>query len=119
LGDRIQLQQVLLNLMTNAIEAMTNVDGPRVLSVRSDIREDGRVVISIADTGTGIGSEDVPRVFSPLFTTKSGGMGMGLSICRSIVEAHEGMLWVVPNAPRGSIFHLVLRADTAIATSVR
>jgi signal transduction histidine kinase len=77
------------------------------------------VIISIADTGTGIGSQDVPRVFSPLFTTKSGGMGMGLSICRAIVEAHDGMLWVVPNAPRGSIFHFVLRADAATAAGVR
>jgi signal transduction histidine kinase len=113
MGDRIQLQQVLLNLTTNAIEAMATVDGPRILSVKSEFREDGCVMISISDTGMGIGSEDVPRVFSPLFTTKSGGMGMGLSICRSIVEAHEGMLWVVPNSPRGSIFHCVLRADAA------
>jgi signal transduction histidine kinase len=115
MGDRIQLQQVLLNLITNAIEAMATVDGPRVLGVRSDVRDDGGVMISIADTGTGIDSEDVQRVFSPLFTTKSGGMGMGLSICRSIIEAHDGMLWVVPNAPRGSIFHFVLRADAATA----
>jgi signal transduction histidine kinase len=119
MGDRIQLQQVLLNLISNAIEAMASVDGPRVLAVRSDVRDDGCVIISIADTGTGIGSQDVPRVFSPLFTTKSGGMGMGLSICRAIVEAHDGMLWVVPNAPRGSIFHFVLRADAATAAGVR
>jgi signal transduction histidine kinase len=119
MGDRIQLQQVLLNLISNAIEAMASVDGPRVLAVRSDVRDDGCVIISIADTGTGIGSQDVPRVFSPLFTTKSGGMGMGLSICRAIIEAHDGMLWVVPNAPRGSIFHFVLRADAATAAGVR
>ena len=119
MGDRIQLQQVLLNLITNAIEAMSTVDGPRVLGVRSDVRDDGGVMISIADTGPGIGSQDLPRAFSPLFTTKSGGMGMGLSICRSIIEAHDGMLWVVPNAPRGSIFHFVLRADSAAAATVR
>jgi signal transduction histidine kinase len=81
--------------------------------VSSDVRDDGGVLVSIADTGTGISTENVPRVFNPLFTTKSGGMGMGLSICRSIIEAHGGMLWVVPNAPRGSIFQLVLGADTA------
>src|SRR5262249_34672628 len=81
LGDRIQLQQVLLNLITNAIEAMASVDGPRVLAVRSNVRDDGGVLISIADTGTGISPQDVQRVFSPLFTTKSGGMGMGLAIC--------------------------------------
>jgi len=112
-GDRIQLQQVLLNLMTNAIEAMAGVDGPRVLTVSSITRDEGGVVISIADTGPGIGAEDVERVFNPLFTTKAGGMGMGLSICRSIVEAHDGKLWVAANAPRGSIFHFVLCADTA------
>ena len=113
MGDRVQLQQVLLNLITNAIEAMANVDGPRVLAVSSNGRDDGRVMISIADTGTGIGAQDVQRVFNPLFTTKSGGMGMGLSICRSIIEAHDGTLSVVPNAPRGSVFQFVLGADTA------
>jgi signal transduction histidine kinase len=70
-------------------------------------------MMSIADTGTGIGTEDAQRVFNPLFTTKSGGMGMGLSICRSIIEAHDGMLWALPNAPRGSIFQFVLGSDTA------
>jgi signal transduction histidine kinase len=68
------------------------------------------VTISIADTGTGIGAQDVQRVFNPLFTTKTGGMGMGLSICRSIIEAHDGTLWVVPNTPRGSVFQFVLGA---------
>jgi signal transduction histidine kinase len=117
MGDRIQLQQVLLNLITNAIEAMATADGPRVLALSSNVRDDGGVMISIADTGTGIGAEDLQRVFNPLFTTKSGGMGMGLSICRSIIEAHDGMLWVVPNAPRGSIFQFVLAGDTATSVS--
>jgi signal transduction histidine kinase len=112
IGDRIQLQQVLLNLITNGIEAMTTVDGPRALAVSANVRDDGGVMISIADTGTGIDTEDLQRVFNPLFTTKSGGMGMGLSICRSIIEAHEGMLWVTPNAPRGSIFQFVLGGNT-------
>jgi signal transduction histidine kinase len=110
MGDRIQLQEVFLNLITNAIEAMATVDDPRVLAVSSDIRDDGGVMISIADTGPGISPQDVQRVFNPLFTTKSDGMGMGLSICRSIIEAHDGMLWVVPNAPRGSTFQFVLGA---------
>jgi signal transduction histidine kinase len=113
MGDRIQLQEVLLNLITNAIEAMAAVDEPPVLVVSSSVRDDDGMMISIADTGTGIETEDVQRVFNPLFTTKSGGMGMGLSICRSIIEAHDGMLWVVPNAPRGSIFQLVLGGDPA------
>jgi signal transduction histidine kinase len=110
MGDRIQLQEVLLNLITNAIEAMAAGDAPRVLAISSNLRDDGGVMISIADTGTGIGAEDVQRVFNPLFTTKSGGMGMGLSICRSIVQAHDGLLSVVPNVPRGSRFQCVLPA---------
>ena len=113
MGDRIQLQQVLLNLMANAIEAMATVNDARVLVVSSNARDDGGVVISIADTGTGIDAQDMQRVFTPLFTTKPGGMGMGLSICRSIIEAHDGMLWIAPNAPRGSIFQFALSPDAA------
>jgi signal transduction histidine kinase len=112
MGDRIQLQEVLLNLITNAIEAMATVDGPRVLVVSSNVQDAGGVMIAVADTGTGIDTADVQRIFNPLFTTKSGGMGMGLSICRSIIQAHDGMLWVMPNAPRGSIFQFVLGGDT-------
>jgi signal transduction histidine kinase len=112
MGDRVQLQQVLLNLILNAIEAMSTVDD-RVLAVTSRVRDDGSLMVSVADTGAGISAQDVQQVFNPLFTTKSGGMGMGLSICRSIIEAHDGMLWVEPNAPRGSIFHFVLGAEPA------
>jgi signal transduction histidine kinase len=115
MGDRIQLQEVLLNLITNAIEGMAAVDDPRVLAVSSDVQADGGVRVAIADTGTGINAEDVPLVFNPLYTTKAGGMGMGLSICRSIIEAHEGKLWVVPNIPRGSVFHFVLGGGTPTA----
>ena len=118
MGDRIQLQEVLLNLITNAIDAMATVDGPRVLAVSSELRDDGGVMISIADTGTGIDAQHVQQVFNPLFTTKSDGMGMGLSICRSIIEAHDGMLWVVPNQPRGSVFQLVLSGTTATSANV-
>jgi len=118
MGDRIQLQEVLLNLLTNAIDAMATVDGPRALALSSELRDDGGVMISIADTGTGIDAQDVQQVFNPLFTTKSDGMGMGLSICRSIVEAHGGMLWVVSNRPRGSIFQLVLSGTTATSVNV-
>src|SRR5262249_42790266 len=110
-GDRTQLQQVLLNLITNAIDAMAAEDGPRVLSIKSEV-QDGGVMISVAGTGKGIGSQDLDRIFNPLFTTKSGGMGMGLSICRSVIEAHDGRLWVAGNTPRGAGFQFVLRADT-------
>ena len=110
IGDRTQLQQVLVNFITNAIDAMAAVGGSRFLSVKSEMRDDGDVTVSVADTGTGIGSQDIDRIFNPLFTTKSDGMGLGLSICRSIIEAHHGRLWVSPNTPRGAVFHLALSA---------
>ncbi|MEH2569407.1 signal transduction histidine kinase [Bradyrhizobium sp. AZCC 2289] len=112
-GDRIQLQQVLLNLITNAIDSMAAKDGPRVLCVRSEVHDGASVIVSVADTGTGIGSQELERVFNPMFTTKSGGMGMGLSICRSIIEAHDGRLWVAPNKPEGAVFQFMLLADGA------
>jgi signal transduction histidine kinase len=110
-GDRIQLQQVLLNLITNAIEAMAAVEGPRVLRVKTEARDGDGVIVSVADTGTGIGSQDISRIFNPRFTTKPDGMGMGLSICRSIVEAHDGHLSVAPNTPRGSVFQFTVRTS--------
>jgi signal transduction histidine kinase len=106
-GDRVQLQQVLLNLIMNAIDAMAAKGDPRILSVKSETVE-GNVMISVADTGKGILSSDRDRIFTPLFTTKSDGMGMGLSICRSIIEAHAGRLWVVPNTPEGAVFQFTL-----------
>jgi signal transduction histidine kinase len=112
-GDRIQLQQVLLNLITNAIDSMASKDGARILGVRSGVRDGASVIVSVADTGTGIGSQELERVFNPMFTTKSGGMGMGLSICRSIIEAHDGRLWVAPNKPEGAVFQFMLLADGA------
>ena len=104
-GDRIQLQQVLVNLIVNAIDSMSDVGGSRVLSVKSLIQDDGDVRISVADTGAGVGAQDIDRIFNPLFTTKANGMGMGLAICRSIIEAHHGRLWAVPNTPSGTVFH--------------
>src|SRR5262249_43514085 len=107
------LQQVLVNLITNAVDSMAAKDGPRDLCVRSEIRDDGSVGVSVADTGTGIGSQEIERVFDPLFTTKSGGMGMCLSICRSIIDAQDGQLWVVPHTPRGAVFQFALHRDDA------
>jgi C4-dicarboxylate-specific signal transduction histidine kinase len=112
-GDRIQLQQVLLNLITNAIDSMASKDGARILGVRSEVHDGASVIVSVADTGTGIGSQELERVFKPLFTTKSGGMGMGLSICRSIIEAHDGQLWGTSNKPEGAVFQFMLAADGA------
>ena len=116
-GNRIQIQQVLVNLITNAIDAMAAREQPRVLSVRSEQHETDRIVVSVADTGTGVGSLDTERIFNPLFTTKSHGMGMGLSICRAIVEAHDGRLWFVPNTPHGAVFRFSLRASSAAMSS--
>ena len=114
-GDRVQLQQVLLNLITNAIESMAASDGARVLGVNSEVQSSSSVMVSVKDTGTGVDPKDIDRIFNPLFTTKSHGMGMGLSICRSIIEAHEGRLWVAPNTPHGSVFHFILPTDTAMS----
>ena len=117
-GNRVQLQQVLLNLITNAIDAMAVKDEPRVLRVKSELHEGDSVMVSVADTGTGISSHDVDRIFNPLYTTKSGGMGMGLSICRAIIEAHDGRLWFAPNKPQGAVFQFTLQASSAALARV-
>ena len=107
-ADRVQLQQVLLNLLTNAVDSMASVtDRPHVLCVRSERLEDW-VVISVQDSGTGINPEHAERVFEAFFTTKPNGIGLGLSICRSIVEAHEGRLSASAVHPYGSVFQVML-----------
>jgi PAS domain S-box-containing protein len=110
LADRVQLQQVLLNLIMNSIEALTAMtDRPRLLWVQSRIDESGDVLVAVSDSGTGFGLE-VDRVFTPFFTTKSKGMGMGLSISRSLIENHGGRLWAMPNSPYGAVFSFTLPA---------
>ena len=113
LGDRVQLQQVVLNLVANAVEAMsTVVDRPRTLLIRS--AKDGEVVvIQVQDSGTGLKPEEMDRIFDPFFTTKPQGIGMGLSIGRSIVEAHGGSLWVSPGPSHGTVFQFTLPAEKA------
>jgi signal transduction histidine kinase len=106
-GDKVQLQQVVLNLVMNAVEAMQSVQ-TRVLKVQTDQTKPGMVRVSIEDTGTGIDPADIDRVFKPFFTTKANGMGMGLVICRSIIEKHDGRIWVSPSANGGSIFQFEL-----------
>jgi signal transduction histidine kinase len=101
-----------LNLITNAVESMAAKDGARVLCVKSEVHECGGVKVSVADTGAGVDQQDLDRIFNPLFTTKPHGMGMGLSICRSIIEAHDGRLWVTPNTPEGTVFQFTLLPDT-------
>jgi signal transduction histidine kinase len=117
-GDRVQLQQVLLNLITNAIDSMAAKDGSRVLCVKSKVHDSGGVMVSVEDTGTGVEPKDIDQIFNPFFTTKSQGMGMGLSICRSIIESHDGRLWVAPNTPEGAVFQFVLLADTAMSVGL-
>jgi PAS domain S-box-containing protein len=108
LADRIQLQQVLLNLIMNAIEAMAEVTNrPRSLGMESLVDDSGDVRVAVSDSGTGLGSE-TQRLFTPFFTTKANGMGMGLSISQSLVEGHGGRLWARPNSPHGAVFYLTL-----------
>jgi PAS domain S-box-containing protein len=112
-ADRVQLQQVILNLVMNAAEAMANVtDRPRVLRIRSEVRRPSDVLLTVEDTGPGIAAEDLGRVFEAFYTTKSSGMGMGLSICRSIVEAHGGRLSASRGHPHGAVLQVVLPIDS-------
>jgi PAS domain S-box-containing protein len=107
-GDRVQLQQVIFNLITNAIDAMDMViDRTRSLRVTSELKGSDAVVVKIADTGTGIAPENIDRIFDTFFTTKSHGMGMGLAICRSIIEAHGGTLSAWPGYAHGAVFQLI------------
>jgi C4-dicarboxylate-specific signal transduction histidine kinase len=113
-GDRVSLQQVLLNLIMNAIEAMVFVaDRPRLLSVTSEMHERQHVLIKVEDSGTGIDANDMGRIFDAYFTTKPDGMGLGLPLCRSIVEAHGGRLWASVATPHGSIFNVLLPSTEA------
>ena len=107
-GDRVQLQQVILNLIVNAIEAMSAVDaGARHLLITTGKVEPDSVLVAVRDTGPGLAPASFGRLFDAFYTTKPGGLGMGLSICRSIIEAHGGRLWVEANEPRGAIFQFV------------
>jgi predicted ATPase/signal transduction histidine kinase len=111
-GDRIQLQQVLMNLMMNGMEAMTAViERPRLLRISSEMDASGLVLVAIADAGVGLPADKIERLFEAFFTTKPNGLGVGLAICRSIVEAHGGRLWVSPNEPCGAILQFTLPAE--------
>jgi signal transduction histidine kinase len=113
-ADRVQLEQVILNLFMNAAEAMSSSsDRERVVYVRSEKHDGNGAVISVEDSGTGIEPEDVNRIFEAFFTTKAEGMGMGLSICRSIVESHGGRIVVIKGVPHGSVFQVILPGTVA------
>jgi signal transduction histidine kinase len=110
MGSETQLQQVILNLVMNAIESMICAE-PRVLTIKSETNGHDGLRVSIADTGTGIEPSNLHRIFDPLFTTKPRGMGMGLSICRSIIKSHNGRIWVSDGTSGGSIFQIELPAN--------
>jgi signal transduction histidine kinase len=118
-GDRVQLQQVLLNLLLNSIESLRLVAvGSRRLVIASAKRDSNSVLISVHDTGKGISSSDLDCLFDPFYTTKSDGMGIGLTISRSIVESHGGRIWATPNSPRGAVFHFTLPIDVRMDRSI-
>jgi len=110
-GDRIQLQQVLVNLILNAVEAMNSVeDSARELSIATEQSQSGGISVAVHDSGAGIDPQNLDRVFEPFYTTKTSGVGMGLSICQTIINHHGGRLWVSANEPRGAVFQFTLPA---------
>jgi PAS domain S-box-containing protein len=109
-GDRVQLQQVLVNLILNAVEAMSSVEGRRELSIRTEQDETDGILVGVHDSGPGIDPVEFDRVFDPFYTTKSSGLGMGLSICQTIINGHGGRLWISANEPRGAVFQFTLPA---------
>src|SRR5271155_269354 len=111
-GDRVQLQQVVLNLILNAVQAMGGVaDRTREVLITTSQPEPNEVCLGVRDTGPGLSAETLPRLFEPFYTTKPGGMGMGLAICRSIIEAHGGRLWATRCEPRCALFQFTIPAD--------
>jgi C4-dicarboxylate-specific signal transduction histidine kinase len=112
MGDRVQLQQVLMNLIMNSIDAMKEVEGTRSLAIKSQRADNEQVMLSVSDSGVGLPPEQADQIFNAFFTTKFEGSGMGLRISRSIVESHGGRLWAADNAPRGASFHFTLPTKT-------
>src|SRR5258708_30671741 len=108
MAERVQLQQALMNLMINGMEAMKDVEGTRKLIVCSQQAEHGELMVSVSDTGVGLPRQRADQIFNAFFTTKPQGTGMGLRISRSIIESHGGRLWAADNSPRGASFHLTL-----------
>jgi signal transduction histidine kinase len=110
-GDRVQIQQVMVNLIVNATQAMSgDGDGKRELRISTETEEAEGVRVGVRDTGPGLAPESLPRLFEPFYTTKVAGMGMGLAICRSIVEAHGGRLWATSCEPHGALFQFTIPA---------
>jgi signal transduction histidine kinase len=117
LGDRVLLQRLLVNLVVNGIEAMTRITpGMRLLRISTRRDASGNALVAVADSGPGVDPEIIDRVFDPLFTTKPHGMGMGLFICRSIVETHGGQIWATANLPQGARFQFSLPAQGSLSS---
>jgi C4-dicarboxylate-specific signal transduction histidine kinase len=108
MGDRVQLQQVMMNLMINGIDAMKDVDGTRELAIKSQRAENEEVMVSVTDSGVGLPPQQTDQIFNAFFTTKPHGTGMGLRISRSIIESHGGRLWAAANSSRGATFYFTL-----------
>jgi signal transduction histidine kinase len=119
MGDRVQLQQVLMNLMINGIEALKEVDGTRELAIKSQQGENEQLLVSVSDTGVGLPPQQTELIFNAFFTTKPHGTGMGLRISRSIVESHGGRLWAADNPPRGASFYLTLPAKVTLSAQFK
>jgi C4-dicarboxylate-specific signal transduction histidine kinase len=115
-ADRIQMQQVLMNLMINGIDAMKAVDGPRQLTLGTQNDSNEQLLVSVADTGVGLPPNHAGQIFNAFFTTKEHGTGMGLRISRTIIEAHGGRLWATDNHPRGASFHFTLAVSSDAAS---
>ena len=116
-GDRVQLQQVVLNLVINAVEAMNETgDGPRELLISTSKTEANGLLVAVQDSGPGLTPATSDRLFEAFYTTKASGLGMGLSICRSIIEAHGGRLWATANVPQGTVFQFTVPAPPTITS---
>jgi PAS domain-containing protein len=116
IGDRVQLQQVTMNLIVNSVDAMKEVDGSRELTIKSQRTENEQLQVSVSDTGIGL-PQQAEQIFNAFFTTKTHGTGMGLRISRSIIESHGGRLWAADNFPRGATFQFTLPVTAAAATA--
>jgi signal transduction histidine kinase len=109
IADRVQLQQVIMNLIMNGIEAMQPIsDRPRIMTIRSSLDDARQVIVAVQDSGVGLTAQGRDRLFSAFYSTKPGGLGIGLSICRSIIEGHGGRLWASANADHGATFQFAL-----------
>jgi signal transduction histidine kinase len=113
----VQLQQVLMNLMVNGMDSMREIDGERLLLISSERNAEGQLQVAVRDTGIGLQPQQEHQIFTPFYTTKTHGTGLGLRISRSIIEAHSGRLWAISNQPRGTVFLFTLPIQSEASTT--